>query len=128
MHRRRRVSIIAILALAAATCSGGGSKPPVTDLACEPRGSEVAVSANHLLFDADCYAAPADEAFNVTFENLDAARHTFSLYQTDGTPISKGPIVEPGETDSEDFAALPKGTYVFRCDVHPAMDGDFVVA
>jgi plastocyanin len=128
MHRRSRVSVIAILAVAAASCSGGGSQPPVADLPCEPGGSEIAVSADHLLFDADCYAAPADEAFTVTFDNLDEAPHTFSLYQTDDTPISKGPIVKPGETDSEDFAALPRGTYIFRCDVHPAMDGDFVVA
>lgn len=64
----------------------------------------------------------------MTFENLDEAPHTFSLYHSDGKPISKGPIIEPGETDSEDFAALPKGNYVFRCDVHPAMDGDFVAA
>jgi plastocyanin len=128
MRRRRQVSVIAILAFTAASCSGDGSQPPVTDLPCEPSGSEVGVSANHLLFDADCYAAPADEAFKVTFENLDEAPHTFSLYQSDDTPISKGPTVEPGETDSEHFAALPKGIYVFRCDVHPAMDGDFVVA
>jgi len=127
MFRLRWASVLAVPVLLAAGCSSGVTSTVATS-ACQPHGSKLRVVANNLLFDADCYAVPANQPFTVTLANKDEASHNFSLYRTDGTPISRGPIVEPHQSDSEDFAALAPGTYVFRCDVHPAMTGDFVVA
>jgi len=92
--------------------------------ACEP-STELTVVTDDLVFDADCYAAPADTPFSVTLVNDDVDPHAFSLYHDDGTPILKGPFVESGQQHTQAFEPLEAGTYLFRCDIHPEMEGMF---
>jgi len=123
--RANQVFVAALLfvVLGPAAC-GGDSETSADPGACEP-STELTVITDDLVFDADCYAAPADTPFTVTLVNDDVDPHAFSLYHDDGTPILKGPFVESGEQHTQTFEPLDAGTYLFRCDIHPEMEGVF---
>jgi plastocyanin len=133
---RRWVPVLVVPVLLLAGCSSDGPTPSAgspgsstaTRPTCQPRGSQLDVTANNLLFDSDCYAVPAGTPFTITLTNDDEASHNFSLYETNGMTISRGPVVEPHMSGPRKFESLPSGTYVFRCDIHSAMTGDFLVA
>jgi hypothetical protein len=103
--------------------------------ACQPTGTTVEVTALGIAFDTDCLAAPADQAFTLTFDNEDpSVPHNVDILSADpafdpsaqtlfATDLITGPV-----TQSFDAPAIPAGTYFFRCDVHPQqMFGTFVV-
>ena len=80
-------------------------------------------------FDTDCLAAPAGEAFTIEFDNQDqGVPHNVAIYdQEGGTELYKGEIITGVDTASYSADALDAGTYYFQCDVHPNMNGTFVV-
>ncbi len=125
---------LALLCLAAAgtlllaACSGGGGTTTVTN--CSPSGTNLSVTAKSFVFDTTCLAAPANRAFTIAFHNEDGATsHNVSIY-TDSSarkPLFQGKIVVGVATERYDVKALPAGRYFFRCDVHPQMNGTFIV-
>lgn len=122
-----------LLANPAPVEGGGGPAPPVAT--CEPDGTELQIAAQGILFDKDCLAAPADEAFTIDFENLEAIPHNVSIVQSldiAETPIGEGLFVgealEQPDTVVYEVDPLEAGDYFFRCDFHPAtMVGNFFV-
>jgi plastocyanin len=129
------LTITALMALALVACSpsgsgssdgggnGGGATVAVVD-------GEVAISANNLVFDASTIEAPAGEAFTITFTNAESQPHNVAVYtEEDGDEIVKGEIITgPDVTTEVAVDALEPGTYYFRCDVHPDMEGTIVVS
>lgn len=115
---------VAIVILAA--CSSGSSSR-----AAEPSidPNALRVSANNLAFSTDALSAPADEPFQIAFDNQEGAPHNVAIYRDssaaeklfDEDPFS-GPAVVV-----YDVPALAAGTYFFRCDVHPEMSGELTV-
>jgi plastocyanin len=103
--------------------SGGGATVSVVDGA-------VAITANNLEFDASTIEAPAGEAFTITFTNAESQPHNVSVYSEEGgETIVEGDIITgPDETTEVAVDALEPGTYYFRCDVHPDMEGTIVVS
>ena len=98
--------------------------------ACSPAGTSLTVSAQNTAFDTRCLAAPADTAFTIAFTNKDALPHNVAIYTnaSASTALFKGSLLNAPGSVTYDVKALPAGTYVFRCDVHPAqMTGVFVV-
>lgn len=71
------------------------------------------------LFDKDCLVAPADEAFEIAFDNQ-SGFHNFHLYESAGgasiaaTETGTGPYEETLPVDP-----IAEGEYYFQCDVHP---------
>jgi plastocyanin len=122
-----------LLAAALAACSGGGggetdgggggATVAVVDGAVE-------INADDLEFDASTIEAPAGEEFTVTLNNLESQPHNFAVYVSDGgEEIVKGEIITgPDATVDTVVPALEPGTYFFKCDVHPDMNGTIVVA
>jgi len=106
------------------------SSSPATAAACAPEGTALTVVAEQMAFDTDCLAAPADTAFTIAFDNKDlGVPHNVSIYKDDSATeaLFTGELVTgPGKITYK-VPALPAGTYFFRCDVHPTMNGTFVV-
>ncbi|HEX7163772.1 MAG TPA: cupredoxin domain-containing protein [Trebonia sp.] len=115
-------------ATSAATGSGGGSQPAAS---CAPSGTSLQVSAMNVKFDKSCLAAPAGQAFTITFNNQDAGvPHDVAIYTNSSatTTLFKGAVVTGPTTTTYHVPALKAGTYYFRCDIHPTqMTGTFVV-
>jgi len=135
------------LALLVAACSGGGGSSTAASAAasaggnggsgCDATGSgtltvtdgDVALCANNLEFDADTIEAPANEEFTITFTNAESAPHNVAVYvEEGGEDIVIGEVISgPDATTQVVVPALEPGTYYFRCDVHPDMEGTIVV-
>jgi plastocyanin len=109
--------------------SVAAAPPPA---ACSPGGTAVEVTAAGVAFDPECLAAPAGTAFTIVMDNRDTGvRHNVSLYTDPSASraLFVGELVPGPVVERYDVEALPAGTYVFRCDEHPAqMVGTFVVA
>ncbi len=125
---------IALFAGIAAACGGGGDAGPQAGgvgAACSPAGATLQITAKNLQFDKDCLAAPANQAFTIQFRNDDGGQpHNVAIYtdKSAGKHLLHGEIITGGKETTYKGTALEAGTYYFRCDVHPNMNGTFVVA
>ena len=94
----------------------------------EPAG--LTIVASGLAFDTDTVNLPADTETQLTLENKDAGTpHNFAIYSDAGytTPRFQGEIFPGPASKTYTIPALPAGTYYFRCDVHPNMQGTVIV-
>ena len=114
-------------------CSSSSSTP--TASATGPAVS-VDLTAQNFTFDKTTITVPAGAAVTINFNNKDTGiQHNFAVYQTgsaSGTAtgvIFAGKLVTgPGTATYTFTAPATKGTYFFRCDVHPTqMTGSFIV-
>ena len=134
-----RLALAALLVVLLAACSGGGgagsgggdgASAPATGG--EGGGSEggLTISANNLEFDTDTLTAPAGEAFTIEFTNGEAAPHNVAIYtdESRSETLFRGDVISgPDNTVTYDVGELEAGEYYFQCDVHPEMNGTFVV-
>jgi plastocyanin len=115
---------LATVALAAAACSttNAGNGPSSPAAPADPNAPTIV--AKDLQFVTKDVQVPAGKPFKLTFVNSDGAPHNVAIY-TDASASSnlfRGEIVS-GTTVAADVPALAAGTYFFRCDVHPDMQG-----
>ncbi|WP_292411002.1 MULTISPECIES: cupredoxin domain-containing protein [unclassified Methanoculleus] len=96
-------------------------------------GNETAVtiSAQDMAFDTDTITVPAGANVTMTFDNRDAGvPHNVAVYDSPlrSEEIFAGEVVTgPAETTYTFTAPSEPGTYYFQCDIHPSMNGDFIV-
>jgi plastocyanin len=112
------------------TGSGTSTGTGTSAATCSPKGADLALMAEGMQFTTDCLAAPAGKPFTITFMNHDTGvPHNVSIYKDASATeaLFKGDLVTGPATFTYKVGALPAGTYFFRCDVHPAMSGTFVV-
>ena len=98
---------------------------------CEPKGTNLVLTASGSAFDTGCLAAPAGKPFTIAFTNADAGvPHNVAIYSDEAATktLFQGDLLTgPGSTTYH-VPPLPAGTYVFRCDVHATtMKGTFIV-
>jgi len=96
----------------------------------EDRGARVKITAKNFAFDLSTITVPAGSQVIVEFENEDRAPHNVAFYTTPSltTTIYKGDIITgPSKITYTFTAPSTPGTYFFRCDVHPSMQGQFIV-
>ena len=125
-----------ILVLAACTSGNGGGDGGTGDGGCPGTGTatlengEIRLCADDLEFDATTIEAPAGEEFNITFTNAESQPHNIAIYTEEGgEEIVVGEIITgPDVTTQVAVEALEPGTYYFRCDVHPEMEGELIVS
>ena len=124
MKRLLATLALATVALAAAACSStsatGGTAAPAAPA--DPNAP--AITANNLKFAESTVEVPAGKPFQLTFTNQESAPHNVSIY-TDASAASNlfnGEIFSSA-TKVYDVPALAAGSYFFRCDVHPDMQG-----
>jgi plastocyanin len=104
--------------------------PPTGPPPCEPSGTELSITASGIAFDTPCLAAPAGQPFTIQFDNQDAGTpHNVGIYSAEGgEELFKGDLITGPATATYDVPALDPGQFYFQCDVHPNMNGTFVVA
>lgn len=120
---------LVVLAVALAACSNTSAAPTESDVPSAPAaGGSVTVTAKDLKFTAAEVSAPADKAFDLVFDNQDGAPHNVAIYtdSTLSTKVSVGEIFGGPAQKTQAVPALAAGTYFFRCDVHPDMQGTIV--
>lgn len=120
-------SALLITAIALAGCSGWSSGGPVPS-SVDPDVPRIA--AKGLTFSTSILLAPADEPFQIVFDNQEAAPHNVAIYRdlaaTDDVFVPS-PFSGPAAV-LYDVPALDPGTYFFRCDLHPEMAGQLTVS
>jgi len=104
---------------------------PETTTAQTAKSVTVEIAAANMVFDAGTITVPVGAEVTVHFENRDnGIPHNISVY-TDSSAadaIFVGDIVAgPGRATYTFTAPGTPGTYFFRCDVHPFMNGAFIV-
>jgi len=126
MNRLLPFALITIAIVTLAACSTGSSGRTV-EPSIDP--DAVVIAADDLVFSASTLSAPADEPFQIAFDNQESAPHNLAIYGDDsatekvfGSDPFSGPAVV-----TYDVPALAAGTYYFRCDVHPDMAGELSV-
>lgn len=126
MNRLLPFALITIAIVTLAACSTGSSGRTV-EPSIDP--DAVVIAADDLVFSASTLSAPADEPFQIAFDNQESAPHNVAIYRDDsatekvfGSDPFSGPAVV-----TYDVPALAAGTYYFRCDVHPDMAGELSV-
>lgn len=80
------------------------------------------MSAKDLKFSTASLTAPADEAFQIVFDNQESQPHNVAIKDASGAVKFKGEIVT-STTVTYDVPALAAGAYEFFCEVHPDMKG-----
>ena len=93
-------------------------------------GTTTEVAAADVAFDTDEITLAAGEETELEFVNNDASSvpHNIAIYQEEGGKnLFKGEVIPGGQSMTYTIPALDKGTYYFRCDVHPEMDGEVTV-
>ena len=87
--------------------------------------------AQSFSFSPSTITVPAGSNVTIHFANKDSAPHNFAAYETSAVQksIFVGKIIT-GPTATIDYtftAPTAPGNYFFRCDVHPNMNGSFIV-
>ena len=108
-----------------AAALASGSPPPDTGGGdCE---LTIDIKAENIQFDIDEFTVPAETAFCIAFENLEAVPHNVAIYDG-GEALFQGEILNEAGSITYEVPALPAGDYRFICDVHPqTMVGDVTV-
>jgi hypothetical protein len=95
---------------------------------CEP-SSSLSIIAEGNEFDRDCLAALPDQPFALVLENKDRFSHNVSIYtERGGDALFTGEYVTGNTAFDYEVPAITAGNYLFVCDIHPNMQGVFLVA
>jgi len=118
-----------VLAACSSGGNGGAGDCPGTGGTATVADGEVLICSDDLVFDATTIEAQAGEEFTITFTNAESQPHNVAVYvEEDGEEIFKGEVITgPDVTTQVPIPALEAGTYYFRCDIHPEMEGTIVV-
>ncbi len=138
----RKIAVLVVAVAVALTGCGGDDDPTLSaegngdshnhaegNKACEPSADPVQLSADDNAFDRDCIAVRAGQPFTIAFDNKDIASHNVTVLDRHGGAVRHfvGDLVAGGAKATYQGPALPAGQYHFHCDVHPQMQGDFLV-
>lgn len=130
-HDCRRVLLPVVVITSCLALTGGGSFAAAMqqeEVTCSPSGA-LTLTAFDTKFDKRCLAAPADQAFTIEFSNPDrGVPHNVAIYQDESAQQTyfRGDLLDgPGKT-TYSVQGLPAGTFHFRCDPHPTMNGTFI--
>jgi plastocyanin len=102
-------------------------KPPPA-----PPAATLQLAAKGLAFSTKSLSAPADKPFAIAFQNEDASiQHDVQIFDNQsysGSPLFDGAVITGPAKVTYMVKPLAKGTYFFRCVIHPLqMKGTLVV-
>jgi plastocyanin len=89
--------------------------------------ADVAITSRDLAFDVSTLPVPADSPFSLRLTNLEAAPHNVAIYRDSSAAddVFIGEVISSSSIVYQ-VPALAAGSYFFRCDVHPDMNGTLV--
>jgi plastocyanin len=114
------LALVVLLAACTASVAGPGQPSGVTD-------ADVAITSRDLKFDVATLTVPADSQFTLQFTNQEAAPHNVAIYRDSSASddVFVGDVITSSSIVYQ-VPALEAGSYFFRCDVHPDMNGTLV--
>jgi plastocyanin len=122
------LTVIAVVSVLGSACSGGSSAspPPKTN---SDGSITYYLKADNMKFDSNRMSFPAGVKVTVVFNNADSVQHNFSVYKERSAPnaIFRGEIIGKKTVQYTFTSPAEPGTYVFQCDLHPEMYGEFIV-
>lgn len=120
LGRPARLLAIATLAAACTSSALGYDAAPPSLAPDSPKLSAIGVA-----FDVAEVAVPASKPFVLVFENRENVSHNVSIYADAAHQrrLFEGVLFSGPATRWYPVPALAPGTYVFVCDLHPAMTG-----
>jgi mono/diheme cytochrome c family protein/plastocyanin len=84
--------------------------------------------ASGIQFQTTSLEAPADQPFQIKFDNQDATTpHNIQIADGSGKLVFEGETINGVNTITYSVPALPAGSYKFACKWHPNMVGDLTV-
>ncbi len=91
-------------------------------------GAALQLSASGVQFATAALEAPADQAFQIAFDNQDAGiPHNVQIKDASGALVFDGARVDGPNKVTYDVPALKAGAYTFNCLFHPNMVGTLTV-
>lgn len=132
-HRRHQlVPAVAVVLCVALTGTGSfADSVQPKGATCSPNGTALTLTAVDNKFDKNCLAAPANQDFTIDFSNLDRGiPHNVAIYEDETVRKNffQGELVDGPGKKTYAVQGLGAGTFYFRCDPHPEMNGTFVVS
>ena len=114
------LALAMLLAGCTASTVGSGQQSGATD-------ADVAIASRDLTFDVATLAVPADSPFSLQLTNQEAAPHNVAIYRDSSASddVFVGDVISSSSIVYQ-VPALEAGSYFFRCDVHPDMNGTLV--
>jgi glucose/arabinose dehydrogenase/plastocyanin len=88
------------------------------------------LTASSMAFDRREFTVPAGSQVIIESENQERLPHNFALYESSAAinMLFRGDVITGPETITYEFTAPDEpGVYYFRCDIHPNMNGQFIV-
>ena len=125
MWRTARGVLLVVIAtgLVAACAATTGAVGPIPSA---PPGG-IVVTADDIAFDRPRLEVPAGRPFPLLFQNRESTPHNITIFdQADGQTLFVGETFGGPDVRTYDVAAIPAGTYGFRCDVHSEMSGTLI--
>jgi plastocyanin len=119
--------LLALLCLFVVACASDGHAVVPEDLT---PSADLTLRAKNSKFDKKALAAPPATEVRLTLDNQDtAALHNFALYDSKhlNEKLFAGELFTGKKTVEYRFTTPAAGSYYFRCDAHPDMNGTFVV-
>jgi plastocyanin len=125
---RPRTLALTVLTILVA-CGNGKDADSTKSINCSPSGSSLEITARNSQFDKNCLAVSSGEAFTIALENKDPDTHNVAIYKDRGAgeKLFVGKLFSGPKTETYEVEALDAGSYYFRCDTHPEMNGTFIV-
>jgi plastocyanin len=127
--RNRPAAFPLIVIAAALVVAGGAVALPFTEPP-EEHLPAVTVVAEGVAFTTPQVTVPANEAFEIEFDNRDAATdHNIHIGENEQPPpasepgLFTGALITGPASVAYEIEPLPPGVYGFLCDVHPTMTG-----
>lgn len=127
MQRIARLLAAGVLVAGLAACGTANAGDPPTGTAASTDPNAIRVVAKDIAFQQKDAATPANRAFQIAFDNEDAAPHNITIVAADGSIAFQGDVFTGEATRTYAVPALKAGTYQFRCDVHSNMTGTLTV-
>lgn len=87
------------------------------------------VTARDVAFDTREIRLTADQPAQIRVDNIDAGiYHNIAVYRDDGATelVARGTLFDGPNVRDYRFDGFSAGTYLFQCDLHPAMNGTLV--
>lgn len=121
----RRGAIVLSVLVASLIVAGCSSSPPAGQASIDP--SAVRLVASGVQFITKEASAPADKPFQIAFESQTSEMHDLVIAMPNADPIFRSAVFAGPTTKTFAIEPLAAGSYIYRCDVHPGMQGILTV-
>ena len=125
-HSRATLAgVLLVVALSAAACGSSTSGGTTSAASIDPNAVRIVAAGQQ--FTTKDITAPAGKAFQIAFESQSGDPHNIAIAAPGADPAFRSEVYTGPGTKTFDVQPLTAGSYTFKCDVHPGMEGKLTV-